>query len=83
MSKDGNPKFVPACNLRLTEKNVFDMMVTDLTVCHRRDHHRPFNLARQMQVSRYRLARRVLTPNPPACNTTSRPRHLRHAKRAA
>ena len=30
MSKNGDPKFIPACTLPLTGKNVVDMIITDL-----------------------------------------------------
>jgi 3-oxoacid CoA-transferase B subunit len=43
-SKHGDPKFIPACTLPLTGKNVVDMIVTDLCVFHRPDHSSPFRL---------------------------------------
>jgi 3-oxoacid CoA-transferase subunit B len=43
-SKNGDPKFIPACTLPLTGKNVVDMIVTDLCVFHRPDHQSPFRL---------------------------------------
>ncbi|MBJ6120520.1 3-oxoacid CoA-transferase subunit B [Sphingomonas mollis] len=43
-SKNGDPKFIPACSLPLTGKNVVDMIVTDLAVFQRADHDTPFRL---------------------------------------
>jgi len=43
-SKNGDPKFIPACTLPLTGKNVVDMIVTDLAVFERSDHSSPFRL---------------------------------------
>ncbi len=43
-SKAGDPKFIPACTLPLTGKNVVDMIITDLCVFHRVDHDSPFRL---------------------------------------
>jgi len=43
-SKAGDPKFIPACTLPLTGRNVVDMIITDLAVFHRANHQSPFNL---------------------------------------
>ena len=43
-SKSGDPKFIPACTLPLTGKNVVDMIITDLCVFQRPDHASPFRL---------------------------------------
>ncbi len=44
VSKNGDPKFIPACTLPLTGKNVVDMIITDLAVFERPDHNSPFQL---------------------------------------
>jgi 3-oxoacid CoA-transferase B subunit len=43
-AKNGDPKFIPACTLPLTGRNVIDMIVTDLCVFARADHSSPFRL---------------------------------------
>jgi 3-oxoacid CoA-transferase subunit B len=43
-SKNGDPKFIEACTLPLTGKNVVDMVITDLAVFQRPDHQSPFRL---------------------------------------
>jgi acyl CoA:acetate/3-ketoacid CoA transferase beta subunit len=43
-SKNGDPKFIPACTLPLTGKNVIDMIITDLAVFQRPDHDSAFRL---------------------------------------
>ncbi|MGZ0074783.1 CoA transferase subunit B (plasmid) [Sphingobium limneticum] len=43
-SRSGAPKFIPACTLPLTGKNVVDMIITDLAVFQRPDHQSPFEL---------------------------------------
>ena len=74
-SKNGDPKFIPECTLPLTGKNVVDMIVTDLCVFQRPDHHSPFRLIE--------LAPGV-TAEEVAAKTTAlrglaRPRHSREA----
>jgi 3-oxoacid CoA-transferase B subunit len=43
-AKNGDPKFIPACTLPLTGRNVVDMIVSDLAVFERPDHNSPFRL---------------------------------------
>jgi len=43
-AKTGDPKFIPACTLPLTGRNVVDMIITDLCVFQRPDHNSPFRL---------------------------------------
>jgi len=44
VSKNGDPKFIPACTLPLTGRDVVDMIVTDLCVFQRAEHGAPFRL---------------------------------------
>ncbi|MEO6226159.1 MAG: CoA transferase subunit B [Sphingomicrobium sp.] len=44
VSKNGDAKFIPECTLPLTGRSVVDMIITDLAVFQRSDHHGPFKL---------------------------------------
>src|SRR6187401_951737 len=44
VSKNGDAKFIPACTLPLTGKNVVDMIITDVCVFQRPDHESAFRL---------------------------------------
>ncbi|WP_199556023.1 3-oxoacid CoA-transferase subunit B [Sandaracinobacteroides hominis] len=44
VDKAGNPKFVPACTLPLTGRNVVDVLITDIAVFDRADRKSPFRL---------------------------------------
>jgi 3-oxoacid CoA-transferase subunit B len=43
-AKDGSAKFIPACTLPLTGRNVVDMIISDLAVFQRADHAAHFRL---------------------------------------
>ena len=44
VSKNGDPKFIPACTLPLTGRNAVDMIITDLAIFQRPNHQSPFRL---------------------------------------
>ena len=44
VAKDGSPKFLPACSLPLTGRNVVDMIITDFCVFQRPDRESMFQL---------------------------------------
>jgi len=43
-ARDGRPKFVPACSLPLTGRNVVDMIITDIAVFARLNRKAPFQM---------------------------------------
>src|SRR3569623_2019010 len=74
-SKNGDPKFIPACTLPLTGKNVVDMIVADLCVFPRPDHQSSFRLIE--------LAPGVTADEVAATTTSSSPRASSSAPRSA